>query len=116
MFSLSNYFFPGFQRKKRAYKLLLTNGYLYIPLNVRKGKQQHFQEVLSKIERHKNRGVLADVGGELKKEKGVTDLKTGVQGQTVFMSHPLFRGRILAAIEETVARWNTSHVKHTHTN
>ena len=62
----------------------------YIPLHVGKGNQQHLQEILFRKERKERQGemeALREVWekGKKRKEKGIPDVKSGVQGQAVFM-------------------------------
>ena len=87
----------------------------YIPLHVRKGNQEHLQEILfrkNKKDRQKWRH-LARCGRKRKREERIPDLKSSVQGQTVFTFHPLFSGKIQSVTAETGARWNTSDISHT---
>lgn len=93
----------------------IHNHLVHIPRHVGKGNQQHSQEILSKEKTEME--AFAEVWvEEKKKEKGIPDLNSGVQGQTVFMLHPLFSGKALPATEETGARWSTSHITHTWTH
>lgn len=46
---------------------------------------------------------------ECKRQQGIPDVKSSVQGQTMFMLHPLFSEKIQSATADAGARWNESH-------
>lgn len=61
--------------------------------------------------------IYRGVGGgrKKKKEKGIHELKSGVQGQTVFMLHPLFKGRLSLPLKKQEPG-GTHHISHTRTH
>lgn len=46
---------------------------------------------------------------EYKRQEGMPDVKSSVQGQTMFMLHPLFSEKMQSATSDAGARWNESH-------